>query len=202
MLRGSTTCRLASGMVHFTCAVLASRHTLLLCNESNTSESLLLASAPIYGTRLSMRNGTILADGWYLCRMKELDDELPERSFDNFRYYLDSTRQLSLYCSPARQIQGRTQTLPTAILRTHCTIIRIEDFDTIDNFRFVNFTELAEKAKRQKFDAAKWEAAFAHQALMEIPEQYIKIKEMRLLGRCPDQLPPGADMVRVFDPPA
>jgi E3 ubiquitin-protein ligase RGLG len=74
---------------------------------------------------------------------------------------------------------------------------RMENFDDglpmrkLDNFQFVNFTALANRATAQQFSVGKWEASFALSALMEIPDQYEAIVKGGMLGTCPSMpVPP------------
>jgi hypothetical protein len=64
--------------------------------------------------------------------------------------------------------------------------------------QFVNFTELAERAAKQNAPAAKWEAEFALEALVELPDQYSMLVKRGMIGRCPDKPLP---VTSVFDPP-
>ena len=64
----------------------------------------------------------------------------------------------------------------------------------------VNFTELGKRAAAQRFSAAHWEADFALEALMEVPDQYKIISRLGLLGNA--QLPAPSQSVRVIPPPS
>lgn len=66
--------------------------------------------------------------------------------------------------------------------------------------QFVDFTKLARMAAQQQFTPAQWEAGFSLMALMEIPDQYARIKELGLL-RTRAPLPEAAQNVPVSDPP-
>jgi hypothetical protein len=47
----------------------------------------------------------------------------------------------------------------------------------------VDFTKIGIRASERGYDAKKWEADFALNALMEIPEQYKIIRNLGLLGK-------------------
>lgn len=81
--------------------------------------------------------------------MKQFDDNIPHRKFDNFQVkYYKPRIAISLF-----------------LLRD---MIDDDNCNTLPFSQFVNFTEIMSEHK----DAAKKEAAFALAALMEIPFQY------------------------------
>lgn len=88
--------------------------------------------------------------------MKEFDDGLPARKFDNVRRqrHLSVCSSLSL-CLLHHCILG--------VFHPHPLLLRSQ---TRPQFQFVNFTEVASKSNNLEVD-------FAVRALMEIPEQYL-----------------------------
>lgn len=94
--------------------------------------------------------------------MKEFDDNIPTRSFDNFQVGNEYRSDFRFLFSPLQ------------LLTLLCTVL----FQNWKFAQFVNFTEIMSKNIPQ----SRKEAVFALAALMEIPLQYKATLQLGILG--------------------
>lgn len=98
--------------------------------------------------------------------MREFDDNIPARAFDNFQASFHSYLDIILLYFGACIF---------LLIIGQCLI---ENQSVLLALQFVNFTEIMSK----NMDRSRKEAEFALAALMEIPSQYKATLELNILG--------------------